>query len=247
MDVAPQERFTETVDDYARYRPGYPRALVDWIVATAGLKTGAHIVDVGCGTGISSRLFAERGFAVTGVDPNDAMLAKAREEGGATYIRGEATATGLPDHSADLVTVAQAFHWLDVPPSLREFARILIPGGWCCAFWNARADTPFLAEYDALLKRYSTEYERAMGGRKALARLKEDPSVADLLEATFPNHQVFDWAGLRGRAWSSSYVVHGVADASGLERELRDLFDRFAGSGSVRFDYQTNVYAWRFR
>src|SRR4051794_32050342 len=108
MLIPSEERFTETADRYARWRPGYPRELALWLIETAGLARGAAVLDLGCGTGISSRLLASEGLAVTGVDPNDAMLAHARREGGATYVKGTSVATGVPDRAFDLAVGAQA-------------------------------------------------------------------------------------------------------------------------------------------
>ena len=119
--IDPRDRFSAAADLYHRYRPSYPEALLGWIERTTGLPPPARVADVGCGTGISSRPLAERGYAVTGVDPNEAMLAHARAAGGADYRLGSATDTGLPGGSFDLVTVAQAFHWFDVPAALAEF------------------------------------------------------------------------------------------------------------------------------
>src|SRR5262249_3448715 len=110
--VDSRQRFSATADAYHRYRPDYPQALLDWLVAETGVASGARVADIGCGTGISSRFLAARGFRVVGVDANADMLARAVEAGGGPrYVVGEAVATGLPDRSVDLVTAAQSFHW----------------------------------------------------------------------------------------------------------------------------------------
>ena len=109
--IDPRERFCGAAADYARFRPSYPPALLDWILAESRVQPADRVADVGCGTGILSRLLAERGLAVVGIDPNEDMLAEARAAGGpAEYVRGEAAVTGLADASIVLVTVAQAFH-----------------------------------------------------------------------------------------------------------------------------------------
>src|SRR5688572_16290540 len=134
-----RERFTATVDNYEKYRPTYPSELIDWVVATSGIGPGARVADLGCGTGISTRLFAARGFNVIGIDPNEEMLKRAIRAGGAEYRKGEASATGLGDRSVDLIVGGQAFHWFDLAPTFREFRRILKPHGRCAAFWNVRS------------------------------------------------------------------------------------------------------------
>src|SRR5262249_5239851 len=148
-----------SAERYHRHRPSYPEAMVDWILECTGLQAPARIADVGCGTGIATRLFAARGFASVGIDPSQEMLAFARQAGAARDLRADASATGLASGSIGLVIAAQAFHWFEMATALREFRRILHPGGWCAAFWNLRAATPFVDAYDALLRAYSSQYD----------------------------------------------------------------------------------------
>jgi SAM-dependent methyltransferase len=236
----PRDRFSATADLYDKHRPSYPSDLIDWIVATTGLVAGATVADVGCGTGISTRLLAGRGFDVVGVDPNEAMLAQARASGGARYVRGEAVATGLPTGAVALVTVAQAFHWFDLAGSLTEFARVLVPGGWCAVFWNVRAPTSgFMTDYDALLSSHSREYGLVERPEATAARLRRSDRVRDLREAEFAYSQTFDEPSFIGRVFSSSYVAHGVPDPPALDRALRELFARHQRGGAVAFQYRS--------
>lgn len=242
----PKERFTATVDDYDAYRPSYPEAMVDWILKTARVPAGGKAADVGCGTGISTRLFAARGLDVVGVEPNDAMRARAVARGGARYLKGDAAATGLPERSLDLVLAAQAFHWFDLEPTLAEFKRVLKPGGWCAAFWNDRTDeTPFMRAYEALLLEFSSEYPLVSRKYGALAAIKASPRVAGWTETDMPNAQAMDRRAFLGRVRSSSYVVHGVSRPAELDKALDGLFDRFAAAGKVEFLYRTVGACWR--
>src|SRR5262245_1886611 len=131
----PTGRFTGLADVYARCRPDYPDEALDFLIRHCGLGAGAVVVDVGSGTGISSRQLARRGLRVIGVEPNDEMRSRAAAEpapeGGPapTYHEGRAEATGLPDGCADAVLAAQAFHWFEPDPTLAEFRRILKPHG----------------------------------------------------------------------------------------------------------------------
>jgi SAM-dependent methyltransferase len=241
-----RDRFSATAGLYDKHRPSYPSDLIDWIVATSGLAAGAAIADVGCGTGISTRLLASRGFDVVGLDPNEAMLAQARASGGARYLHGEAAATGLPAGAVALVTVAQAFHWFDLAASLAEFARVLVPGGWCAVFWNVRALTSaFMAEYDALLRRHSREYGIVERPEQTAARLRSSDRVRDLREADFEYAQRFDEASFLGRVFSSSYVAHGVPDRPAFEGALRELFQRHERGGAVEFQYRSPGLCFR--
>jgi SAM-dependent methyltransferase len=237
-------RFAASAEHYDQHRPSYPPDLIDWIVATTGLAPRGCVADVGCGTGIATRLFAARGFDTVGVDPSEEMLAVARESGGARYVRGEAAATTLPSGSVDLVIAAQCFHWFAVAPTLLELRRILRPGGWCSAFWNLRAPTPFMDGYYDLIRTYSSEYEILERQELAPDALKVAKGVESRHEAQFANRQSLDHAGLVGRAYSSSCVKHGVTDKAGFERGLSALFSRHESGGRIELQYRTVALCW---
>jgi ubiquinone/menaquinone biosynthesis C-methylase UbiE len=191
-------------------------------------------------------MLADRGLETVGIDPNEDMLAEARGSGGpAEYRRGDAEATGLPDHSAALVTVAQAFHWLDLDASLAEIHRVLRPGGHAAALWNIRGEGPFMSAYDALLRRFSTEYEVLKSWVSTLERLKRHPRVLAPREHWETHAQHFDLEQLRGRAWSSSYVFRGVEDRHGFDAALAELFGAHVRGGVVEFPYRTVALVFR--
>lgn len=247
MTLDPRQRFDKTADDYERHRPTYPPALIDWLVTEAKLAAGARIADLGCGTGIASRLFAERGYRVTGIDPSDEMLAKARAHGGATYVKGEASATGLDAASIDLAIAAQAFHWFDVPKTMAELRRILKPNSdRAAAFWNVRASTPLMDAYQTLLDGIG-DYRAVPKPKDAVAKISASPEVKDLKHAEFEFTQWLDLEAFKGRARSSSYVAHGVEDLAAFEARLAELFAAHATRGAVEFRYQTKVWLWSLR
>jgi SAM-dependent methyltransferase len=240
----PSRRYAASADHYHRHRPSYPPDLIDWIVATTGAVPPARVVDVGCGTGIATRLLAQRGFDVVGVDPSEDMLAFAREAGHAQYVRGDASATGLPASSVDLVTAAQSLHWFDLAAAFEEFRRILRPSGACVAFWNLRAATPLMDEYDRLLQT-SSEYDIMVKQDAAAATLRKADGVLECREAEFANGQRLDLQGLIGRAYSSSCVANGVSDRAAFEDALAELFARHQSEGLVEFRYRTVALCWR--
>lgn len=242
------ERFSDRVADYVRHRPDYPPALLAWLRREHGVTPDWKVADVGAGTGISSKLFLDAGHAVTAVEPNAAMReAAVAWLGGQPQFRavdGRADATGLPDASVDLVTVAQAFHWFDPEATRREFARILRPGGLAAIFWNSRrlAGTPFLEGYEALLKRHGTDYT------SVAERYADDDSMRAWFgagwrgTARFEYKQLLDYDGLRGRLMSSSYVPKpGHAQHALMLAALRELFERCQRDGRISFDYDTRI------
>src|ERR1700758_1522540 len=146
----PTTRFSNRVDNYVRYRPGYPYAVMELLGRECALTPDAIVADIASGTGLLTRIFLENGNRVFAVEPNPEMR-QAGERLLAGYhkfvsVAGTAEATTLTDHSIDLVTAAQAAHWFDQSKARREFVRILKPGGWCALIWNDRRtdSSPFL-------------------------------------------------------------------------------------------------------
>ena len=165
MSKAPTARFSDRVENYIRYRPGYPPEVIELLRAECGLEPAHVVADIASGTGVFTRLLLENGNAVFAVEPNAEM----REAGNRlldsharlTSVAGTAEDTTLPSASVDFVTAAQAAHWFDRRRARAEFARILKPGGWCALIWNERRTetTPFLREYEQLLLSYGTDYK----------------------------------------------------------------------------------------
>ncbi|MGN6331955.1 MAG: class I SAM-dependent methyltransferase [Motilibacteraceae bacterium] len=123
--------FGDGAQAYHAARPGYPDALVGWLLAPAG-SGSPQVADVGAGTGVLSRALAARGLRVLALDPARAMLAHA----GVPAAVARAEQLPLPGHVVDAVTVGQAFHWFDAPRALAEFARVLRPAGVLAMCWN---------------------------------------------------------------------------------------------------------------
>ena len=115
-------------DVYDRYRPAPPESVLDVLAFVAGVERPRLVVDLGCGTGLSTRAWADRAERVVGVEPNPQMLEQARAATGhpnVEYVQAYAAETGLPPGEADLVTAWQAFHWMEPQPVLAEAARLL--------------------------------------------------------------------------------------------------------------------------
>jgi SAM-dependent methyltransferase len=246
-----RDRFTGRVDDYVRARPSYPAAVVADLANAGRLSPGAVVADIGSGTGISTELFLAAGYEVIGVEPNAAMRAAAEESlSGYSRFRsqpGSAEATGLAAASIDLVVAAQAFHWFDVARTRPEFRRILRPSGWLALIWNARRarGTAFLEAYEELLLRFGTDYaqvgHRGVGGER-LAAFFGGPFNT----RRYDNRQALDFAGLRSRLLSSSYIpAAGDPAHAAMLDSLAALFAAHATDGRVEFVYDTEVHTGR--
>jgi SAM-dependent methyltransferase len=242
------QRFTGLADLYARHRPSYPPQAIDLIIDRAGLKPGDTVVDVGCGTGISSRLFAARGLEVVGIEPNDDMRVRAAAEqspaaGSVVYRAGRAEATGLPTGCAALVLAAQAFHWFDPASALAEFHRLLRPGGWVALLWNERDETdPATAAYGRVLR--TGPRAAAIEGSRARAGLALLHSALFTRgeEVQLQHEQALDEEGLLGRAFSASYAPRQPEAAARFADALRQVFRQFQLAGRVTLRYQTSVF-----
>lgn len=247
MQLEPQHRYTASAEHYDSHRPSYPSLIIDWILETTVKAPPARIADVGCGTGIATRLLAERGFDVVGVDPSEEMLAFARRGGLARYVRGTSTATTLETGSVDLVTAAQCFHWFELEPTFAEIRRVLRPQGWGAALWNLRGATPLMEDYYGLLQAYSSEYAILQKQEAAPAALRGAAEIDTCRLVELANVQTLDRSGLRGRAYSSSCVSNGVRDKAAFERDLDRLFDRHQRGGRVDFRYRTVALCFTLR
>jgi SAM-dependent methyltransferase len=173
--------FTGLARDYAKFRPGYAPAVADAVVCFVGKDASSiDAADIGAGTGIWTRALVERGLhSVVAVEPNDDM----RREGisssagtGVTFSKGTAEATGLPDHSFDLVSMASSFHWADFDRACDEFQRILRQGGLFVALWNPRLIevNPLLVEIEAEIARLKPDIRRVSSGRSGLTERLND-------------------------------------------------------------------------
>jgi ubiquinone/menaquinone biosynthesis C-methylase UbiE len=246
-------RFSDRVENYVRYRPGYPPEVIQALKAECGLVPNHVAADIASGTGIWTRVLLENGNTVYGVEPNVEM----REAGERllsafpkfSSVGGTAEATTLADQSLDFVTAAQAAHWFHRKRARREFVRILKPGGWLVLLWNKRFthSTKFLRDYEQLLLTYGTDYEEVRHERTTDA-VNEFFDPAPFQERAFEMRQEFDYAGIEGRLLSSSYAPgKDHPQCAPMLRELRRIFDASAVEGRATFEYKTRMYFGRLR
>lgn len=246
------KRFSNRVEDYVKYRPHYPAIIISYLQEHYGLSVEKQIADIGAGTGISTALFLEAGYRVFAVEPNNEMLEKAKELLGKYEefmpVPGTAENTTLPDSIVDAVIAGQAFHWFDTAKCRKEFKRILKPHGPVALIWNERrTGSVFEQDYDSLINQHGKDYVQVSHRNIDAEHIAAFFAPGSMELKVFPNQQVFDFDGLKGRLLSSSYIP--LPDDPGFEAmiaDLRKLFDRYQEAGKIVIHYDTKVYVGRF-
>jgi SAM-dependent methyltransferase len=246
-------RFGNRVEDYVKYRPGYPTEIIQFLQHTYGLSTDKLIADIGAGTGISSALFLNAGYRIIAVEPNPPMRNKSIELLGSspnfTVRDGTAEHTGLDDESVDAIIAGQAFHWFDQEKAKIEFRRISKPDAITVLIWNERKTTSsFEKEYDEFIIKHAHDYvqvdHRNISPEQIVSFFAPLPVRSEL----FANEQVFDFAGLKGRLLSSSYIPAAEDEGfAAMISDLRSLFDRHQRDAMITISYDTKVYVGRMR
>ncbi|MBV8950478.1 MAG: methyltransferase domain-containing protein [Actinobacteria bacterium] len=134
-----QTGFGNEADAYERARPTYPPDAVAWLVDALGIAPGRTVADLAAGTGKLTRLLVPSAARIVALEPLPAMYeVLRRREPNVAVVATTAETIGLRAASLDAITVAQAFHWFDAARALREFHRVLRPGGRVGLVWNAR-------------------------------------------------------------------------------------------------------------
>ena len=235
--------------DYDRLRPGYPDAVLDAMLAPlAGSAPTLRAIDLGAGTGKLSGALAERGLEVTAVDTSEAMLEVARARGGTITAGSLATRlaraeeTGLPAASAELVTVAQAWHWFDAEEASAEVARLLAPGGVLALVWNMLDVTiPWVHRLSRIM--HAGDIHREDFAPTVGPELELTDRRAITWEDPMPTQDVIDLARTR------SYVITAPEERrqkvlSNLDWYLHDHLGHARGA-SVGVPYRTDLFLYR--
>jgi SAM-dependent methyltransferase len=228
---------------YDRFRPGYPAALIDEVLGPSPHRLS--VLDVGCGTGIASRLMAARGAQVLGVELNPEMAEIAQRHGIPTEVVSFEE-WDPAERTFDRVSSAQAWHWLDPAVSSDKAASVLGPDGRVCIFWSMGHHPDDLADaLEATYKRVLPQDWPALVVGYA-ANSASNPTadvgvVANALQACKvleePQLKSFDWTRSYTRdEWLHQLVSHSdhaalnVKSRKKLFDEIGTTIDRFGGS-----------------
>jgi SAM-dependent methyltransferase len=215
-----KDHFSRRAATYARYRPSYPDALFAWIAGHAPSRRLAW--DCATGNGQAARGLAEWFARVVATDASGEQIAQAPPDERIDYRVAPADASGLPDESADVVTVAQALHWFDRVAFYAEARRVLVPHG-LLAVWtygDPMLDDPAL---DAMLHRFN---KVTVGGYWPPERGLLDDGYRSL---DFPFREIDAPSFTLEREWTlaelAGYLRSWSATARFVERQGRDPVD----------------------
>ncbi len=248
MNFDPTARFSNRVENYVKYRPHYPEAIIEYLKNEKVLKYDSVIADIGSGTGILTELFLKNGNTVYGIEPNKEM-----REAGEKYlsgyknfisINGTAEDTTFKENSIDVITAGQAFHWFNIDESKKEFNRIFKTGGYVVLVWNnRRSDDPALSiDYEELLNEFGTDYKE-IGHRKINKKDYEGFFNGKYTLKNFGNRQMLDYDGFKGRLLSSSYAPDEKhPNYLPMLDKLKKIFDSNQKDGKVEIKYISEVY-----
>jgi len=248
--------FTGLAGDYAKFRPGYAPQVATAILSYVGRDVASiDAADIGAGTGIWTRVLADRGLhSVVAVEPNDDMRERGIETSrGAEIVwhKGSAEATGLQDGSADLVCMASSFHWTDFDQACGEFHRILRPGGVFGALWNPRLieANPLLVDIEAQITQLKPDVRRVSSGRSGITE-----RLTDLLSASRQFAEVLYLEGRHSLRQTPEEYIGAWRSVNDLQVQLGpELFRKFlefakqrvGGLTAIETTYVTRAWAAR--
>ncbi len=215
------ESFGSVAEDYDRYRPQYPQAMIEALVTSAGLT----VLDVGAGTGIASAQLAQAGADVLAVEPDARMAAVAAGKGIAVE-RSTFEQWDARGRTFDLITFGQSFHWVDPEVALPKLASLLKPGGRLVLMWNritpSEAKRSRIEEISAEFGATTPASTSANNAETALqTMLRNSDFDVERVEVSQELHySTDDWLGLVFT--HSNHVVLDPAAQSDLRARLRD-------------------------
>jgi SAM-dependent methyltransferase len=233
---------------YERSRPSYPPDAVAWLAGALRIAPGRTVADVAAGTGKFTRLLLPYGAALLAVEPVDGMRALfGASVPGVSAVAGAAEALPFADGSLDAITVAQAFHWFDAPAALREFHRVLRPGGRVGLIWNARdRSVPWVDAIWAIMDRVEKRAPWRDHDEWRDAAFVDQSMFTQLTEAVFRHEQILTHDETVDRIRSVSHVaVLAPADQRVVLDEVRAVLDHdpaTAGKDVIALPYRVDTY-----
>ncbi len=246
-----EERFSGKAQLYAKFRPSYPTALVDWLFK---MTNAENVADIGAGTGKFTEKLLAKPWSVTAVEPNTDMCRELLKcvGGRAEIVMASAESTGLPEHSFGLITTAQAFHWFDENRFREECKRLLTPDGRLAIVFNSRLSGAISVERDEIFRKYCPDFANRrshMGVRSEEEgdRFLRNEYFSSVEVFQMENPVIFSREQFIGNSLSLSYSPkENDPDFRAFIAEIRDIFDKYHRYGKVAISYKTTCYAGKF-
>ncbi|MCM2413405.1 class I SAM-dependent methyltransferase [Streptomyces sp. RKAG290] len=244
--------FDRAAAQYATARPDYPDALFDAVEELTGRPLrGSRTLDIGAGTGISTRLLHDRGARVVAVEPGPGMAAELRRAlPGTPLVRGDGNRLPFAAASADLITYAQSWHWTDPARSAPEVLCVLRPGGALALWWNvADHAVPWIAEQDTRLHRFfdaqargEAEADAHTGAHGSPVRSRDLPPELDFVHRRVPwTRRVPLATHLANLGSHSAFLVLGEEPARRFLSEEREHLAPHFPDGTVEETYVVDL------
>jgi SAM-dependent methyltransferase len=200
-DLTRRVLFDTVAELYDSMRPTYPKEMVDEIVRVANLNLDSRILEIGPGTGQATKLFAERGYSVLGIELGANMAAKARENL-ADYPNAIIQVTPFEEWPVevgafDVVISGSAFHWIPPEVGFPKCAEALKPGGWLALFWagDPGNNGPLREALDQVYASVAPDMKpRHNPGRTQEAMVEREQSIKDSGVFEAPTISTYAWS-----------------------------------------------------
>jgi SAM-dependent methyltransferase len=248
------EKFSGRAEEYVRCRERYdPEIVMPLLREWCGLTPEWIVADIGAGTGMLTEVFLANGNRVIAVEPNAEMRAGCERELGAAsgleVIAGTAEAIGLGDATVDIVSVGRAMHWFDAELAMREFRRVLKPGGWVAvvAFGRSEHGRKENEAFEEVLRSLTPDHKDTHANYSIYSRIERFFSGGEFHHEQIGGEVQFDWEELRGMTLSLSHSpLPDDPRFAEFEGELRRFFESYAQGGRVTMATRYWVNAGKF-
>ena len=215
-------------------------------------RKGFRVADVGAGSGKLTKMLAELGMAGDAVEPNEAMRIEGRRFLGKAcpfrWREGSAEDTGLPDGSVDWICMATAFHWADEAAALKEFRRVLRPGGYFTAMWNLRDfdKDPLQRETEERIREMEPNLQRAyfrvhQQWETLSEILQADGCFGELLYMEAPHDSEMTQAQYEG-FWRAIHDIPSQVGEARWEEILSEIMGKVAGRDRIVVRHLTRAW-----
>lgn len=246
-----EERFSGKAQLYAKFRPSYPTALVDWLYK---MTNAENVADIGAGTGKFTEKLLAKPWSVTAVEPNTDMCRELLKcvGGRAEIVMASAESTRLPEHRFGLITAAQSFHWFDENKFREECRRLLTPDGRLAIVFNSRLSGAISVERDEIFRKYCPDFANRRSHMGVRSEEEGDKFLRNEYFSSvemfqMENPVIFSREQFIGNSLSLSYSPkESDPNLKAFITEIRDLFDKYHRYGKVAISYKTTCYAGKF-